>query len=114
MNEQLVSELANNITWLVLFCLVSGMLIGWYVTFTHYRQKEREREAVENYKIVERTKYPQKSDFGRLHDAMRVLNGIVTYYFIKWDDTEWTYNDGLKVVERHFPLPETNEDKKEG
>ena len=47
MNEQLVMDLASNITWLVLFCLVGGMLIGWYATFTHYRQKEREREAEE-------------------------------------------------------------------
>lgn len=44
---------------------------------------------------------------------MRVLDEITDYYFIKWDDTEWTYNDGLKVVERHFPLPETNKEKKE-
>ena len=113
MNEQLVMDLANNIIWLTLFCLVGGMLIGWYATFTHYRQKEREREAAEDYKKAERIKFPPKSDLDRLRDAMRVLDGIVDYYFIKWDDTEWTYNDGLKVVERHFPLPETNKDKKE-
>ena len=51
MNEQLVMDLASNITWLVLFCLVGGMLIGWYATFTHYSQKEREREAVEDNKL---------------------------------------------------------------
>ncbi len=113
MNAQLVMSLADNIIWLTLFCLFSGMLIGWYVTFTYYRQKEREREAVEDYKKKERVKIPPKSDFDRLRDAMRVLDGIVTYYFIKWDDTEWTYSDGLKVIERHFPLPETNKDKEE-
>ena len=113
MNAQLVMSLANNIIWLTLFCLFGGMLIGWYATFTHYRQKEREREAVEYYKKEERVKIPPKSDLDRLRDAMRVLDGIVTYYFIKWDVTEWTYNDGMKVVERHFPLPETNKDKED-
>ena len=106
-------DLANDIVWLMPFCLVGGMLIGWYATFMHYRQKEREREAVEDYKNAERIKYPPKSDLDRLNDAMRALDGIVNYYFIKWYDTEWTYNDGQKVVERQFPLPETNKNKKE-
>lgn len=106
-------DLANNITWVVLFCLVGGMMIGWYATFTHYRQKEREREVVEDYKKEERVKNPPPSDLDRLHDAMSVLDWIVDYYFIKWDVTEWTYNDGLEVDERNFPLSETNKDKKE-
>lgn len=113
MNEQLVMDLANDIIWLTLFCLFGGMLIGWYVTFTYYRQKEREREAVECYKMEERIKIPPESDLDRLYDAMRVLDGIVTYYSIKWDDTEWAYNDGLKVIERHSPLSETNKDKED-
>ncbi len=113
MNEQLVVELANNILWLTILCLLAGMFVGWYITFTHYRQKEREREAVENYKQEERVKNPPKSDLDRLHDAMRVLDGITDYYFIKWEDTEWTYNDGLKIVERHFPLPNINKEAKD-
>ena len=113
MKEQLVMYLASDIIWLALFCLVGGMLIGWYVTFTQYRQKEREREAVEFYKKSERIKHPPKTDLDQFYDAMRVLNRTVTYYFVKWNDTEWTYKDGQDIVVRHFPSPETNKDKKE-
>lgn len=113
--EQLVIDLANNITWLVLFCLVGGMLIGWYATFTHYRQKEREREAVEDYKLEQKkhqTLRPPKSYEENQRDVLRDLQRFCDSYTVTDEDKRWTYINGLmKVTERHFPRPYT--DKKE-
>ena len=115
MNEQLVIDLANNIIWLTLFCLVGGMLIGWYATFTHYRQKEREREAVENYKSDQEKHHTVpilKTYDERQRDVLRDLQRFCDSYTVTDEDKRWTYINGLmKVTERHFPLPET--DKKE-
>jgi hypothetical protein len=115
MNEQLVMDLANNITWLVLFCLVGGMLIGWYATFTHYRQKEREREAVEDYKLKQEKRppiQPPKTYDELQRDLLRDLQRFCDSYTVTDEDKRWTYINGLmKVAERHFPRPDT--DKKE-
>jgi hypothetical protein len=99
MNEQLVMDLAENITWLVFFCLISGLLIGWYATFTYYRQKERERKAVEDYKREERVKFPPKSDLQRAQDAMNELQRIVTRYHVEWDTTHWDFDDDVEEKE---------------
>ena len=99
MNEQLVMGLANNITWMVFFRLISGLLTGWYATFTYYRQKERERKAVENYKREERAKNPPKSDLQRARDAMNELQRIVTRYHVELDTTHWDFDDDVKEKE---------------
>ncbi len=115
MNEQLVMDLANNITWLVLFCLVGGMLIGWYATFTHYRQKEREREAVENYKLEQEKRppiRPPKTYEENQREILRDLQRFCDSYTVTDEDKRWMYINGLmKVTERRFPRPDT--DKKE-
>lgn len=114
MNEQLVMDLADNIIWLTLFCLVSGMLIGWYVTFTHYRQKEREREAVEEEKLkLEKRQAirPPKTYEENQRDVLRDLQRFCDSYTVTDEDKRWTYINGLMVAERHFPRPDT--DKKE-
>jgi hypothetical protein len=116
MTEQLVMDLANNITWLVLFSLAGGMLIGWYATFTHYRQKEREREAVEDYKLKQEKRppiQPPKTYEENQRDVLMDLQCFCDSYTVTDEDKRWTYINGLmKVTERHFPLPET--DKKDG
>ena len=115
MNEQLVMDLANNIIWLSLFCLVSGMLIGWYATFTHYRQKEREREAVENYKLKQEKRppiQPPKTYDELQRDILRDLQRFCDSYTVTDEDKRWTYINGLmKVTERHCPLPETDKNE---
>ena len=92
MNDNLVMDLANNITWLALFCFISGLLIGWYVTFTHYRQKERERQAVLDYKRRELGVIQLKSDLRRIQDAMNELQCLVTHYHIESDVRCWDYD----------------------
>ena len=91
MKEELILSLADNMIWCVVFCIVSGALAGWYATFSHYRQKEREREAVESYKLEERTSRPPKSDFEKVQDCLRTLEKIITKYHVEWSETHWDY-----------------------
>ena len=90
-------ELANNITWLALFSLVGGMLIGWYATFTHYRQKEREREAVEDYKLEQERRQAlqlPKTYEENQRDVLSNLQRFCDSYTVTDDDRRWTYIDG--------------------
>ena len=98
MTEQLVMDLANNITWLVLFSLAGGMLIGWFATFTHYRQKEREREAVEDYKLkheIRPTPRPPKTYEENQRDVLSNLQRFCDSYTVTDGDKRWTYIDEL-------------------
>ena len=89
-------DFANNITWLALFSLVGGMLIGWYATFTHYRQKEREREAVEDYKLEQERRQalqlPETYD-EKQRDVLSNLQRFCDSYTVTDDDRRWTYID---------------------
>ena len=90
-------DLANNITWLALFSLVGGMLIGWYATFTHYRQKERVREAVEDYKSEQekrQTLQQHKTYEENQRDVLSDLQRFCDSYTVTDDDRRWTYTDG--------------------
>ena len=98
MTEQLVTDLANNITWLALFSLVGGMLIGWYATFTHYRQKEREREAVEDYKLEQERRQAlqlPKTYEENQRDVLSNLQRFCDSYTVTDGDKRWTYIDEL-------------------
>ena len=101
MNEELVTTLATNIIGVAFFSFIGGLLAGWYATFSHYRQIERERKAVSDYINHQKTKNPPPTDLERAQKAMDTLQGIVTRYHIEWDETEWDYieDNGLKDKE---------------
>ena len=98
MNEELVTTLATGVAF---FSFIGGLLAGWYATFSHYRQIERERKAVSDYINHQKTKNPPPTYFERVQKAMEMLQGIVTRYHIEWDNTEWDYieDNGLKDKE---------------
>ena len=91
MNEELVTTLATNIIGVAFFSFIGGLLAGWYATFSHYRQKERERKAVSDYINHTKTKNPPPLPFERAQKAMDTLQDIVTRYHIEWDESVWDY-----------------------
>ena len=103
MNEELVTTLATNIIGVVIFSFIGGLVAGWYATYLHYRQIERERKAVSDYINHQKTKNPPPTYLERVQKAMEMLQGIVTRYHIEWGDTEWDYieDNGLKDKKIH-------------
>lgn len=101
MNEELVTTLATNIIGVTFFSFVGGVLAGWYATFAHYRQIERERKAVSDYINHQKTKNPPPSLLEIMQKAMDTLQEHVTRYHIEWNETEWDYieDNGLKNKE---------------
>ena len=93
MNEELITTLATNIIGVTFFSFVGGVLAGWYATFTHYRQKERERKAVSDYINHQKTKIQTPTKLEKVQKAMDALQCIVTRYHIEWEGTEWNYID---------------------
>jgi len=93
MKEEFITSLATNIIGVTFFSFVGGVLAGWYATFTHYRQKERERKAVSDYINHQKTKNPPPTELEKVQKAMDTLHGIVTRYHIEWEGTEWDYID---------------------
>jgi len=91
MNEELVTTLANNIIGVTFFSFIGGLLVGYYATFSHYRQKERERKAVSDYINHTKTKNPPPSPLSIARKAMDTLQDVVTRYHIERGDTEWDY-----------------------
>lgn len=113
MNEELVINLAENIIGIVTLCLISGMLIGWYITFCHYRQKEREREAVESYKTKQKPSRPPKSYDEEQRDVLKELQRYCDSYMVTDEDKRWTYGNGVYIAERKFPSPNINKEEDE-
>ena len=103
MNEELVTTLATNIIGVVIFSFIGGLVAGWYATYLHCRQIERERKAVSDYINHQKTKNPPPTYLERVQKAMEMLQGIVTRYHIEWGDTEWDYTEdnGLKDKKIH-------------
>lgn len=93
MNEELITTLANNIIGVTFFSFVGGVVAGWYATFAHYRQIERERKAVSDYISDHKTKIAPPTELEKVQKAMDTLHGIVTRYHIEWEGTEWNYID---------------------
>ena len=100
MNEELVTTLANNIIGVTFFSFIGGLIVGWYATFSHYRQKERERKAVSDYINHTKTKNPPPSDFDKAQKAMDTLQNIVTRYHIERSETVWDYDDDSHRLEQ--------------
>ena len=93
MNEELVTTLATNIIGVTFFSFVGGVLAGWYATFAHYRQIERERKAVNDYINHQKTKNPLPSVFDQIRAAMNTLQKYVDNYHVELDGTTWDYRD---------------------
>ena len=91
MNEELITTLATNIIGVTFFSFIGGLLAGWYATFLHYRQIERERKAVSDYINHQKTKNPPPTELEKVQKAMDMLQGVVTRYHIEWEGTEWNF-----------------------
>ena len=83
--------------WLsLMFMYAFGSLVGWYITYQHFRAKEREREAVDNFKADQAHKawrqspeplsYEQKQ-----RNALSEMQRYCTEYIVKDEDKEWHY-----------------------
>lgn len=73
----------TDIYLMLLFSFLGGLLIGWYPTFTHYRAKEREHNAVEAYKAHQWVKKPPLTDWQEAINIIAKLNdSIVEEYHI--------------------------------
>ena len=91
MNEELITTLATNIIGVTLFSFVGGVLAGWYATFAHYQQIERERKAVSDYIKSKKTETPPPSECDQVRAAMNTLQKHVDNYHVEWRDTTWDY-----------------------
>ena len=100
MNEELVTTLATNIIGVIFFSFIGGLLAGWYATFSHYRQIERERKAVSDYINHLKTKNPPPTEFERVQKAMDTLQRVVTRYHIEWGETEWDYIEDNELKDK--------------
>lgn len=91
MNEELITMLATNIIGVTFFSFVGGVIAGWYATFAHYRQVERERKAVSDYICHQKTKTPPPSECDQVRAAMNTLQKHVDNYHVEWNDATWDY-----------------------
>ena len=81
--------------WLALmFMYALGSLVAWYLTYQHFRAKEREREAVDEYKFKESMKGP--GAYGdtyeyRQRKVLAEMQRYCTEYTVKDEYKEWHY-----------------------
>ena len=93
MNEELIMNLAENIIGVTFFSLICGLLIGWYTTFTHYRQKEQAHKAVEEYKREQRLKFPPETYEQLQRKALSEIQRFCDSYIVTDEDEIWVYNN---------------------
>ena len=89
-------DLETKIWLYLIFMYALGTLFGWYLTYQHYRNKEREREAVENYKSEQKRKEwlasPAPLDYDqRQRKALVEMQRYCDEYIIKDENKTWTY-----------------------
>lgn len=98
--QELMLSIANDTMWLIVFCLVGGVLMGWYVTMTHYRSKNSIREGIEAG--IERYKFKRRpapdSDYDRVSKALKELADIVDEYHIKWGGASFDFVEGPENI----------------
>ena len=80
--------------WIALMAVYAiGCLCGWYLTYEHFRKKEIEREAVDEYKRDRRLKQPPTSFDEMQRRVLSDLQRFCTSYIVEYEDKKWTYGD---------------------
>ena len=83
-----------------LFAFLSGLFIGWYVTWQKYHQEEEKRKAIKAHIAHEKIKTPPKTEWEEVIDVIAKLNNTnVDEYRIVYGETEFIMTPQTKQTE---------------